>query len=817
MAGKSDGVIKHKIVLEGEKEYKKALTDINRAQRVTASELRANKAAYDEAEGSQEALTSRLEILTRAHDQAGEKVALLTKRLEQVSQAYGEDSAEADGMRISLNNARAAMSKLGNEAADTRRQLEQLTDSAQETQSATNDMADGLEDGVQQMDDAGDIADALAGKLAGAARDALALGSAASLAKAGLKIAADVSADAEGAMQTLAIQTGLTGDALSEMEANAAALMSTGLFSSRQEAASALATVYQNMRLTGDELEQATRDAQLLNTSFGVDIPESTRTANALMQTFGIDAKAAYDLMAYGIQNGANQNGDLMDTLREYSPMFAQMGFSADEFAGILVRGAQNGTFSVDKIGDALKEFYLRMTEGDEKTQEALASLGLESADVMQKLAAGGATGRAAFDLVIDSLAAVEDPVQRNQIAVALFGTQAEDMGYRVVELFGGVAGAAADAEGTMQAINDVKMNDLDTEINRLRNNLANGIEPVATWFRSAITGILQDANDILEGKNPQLSDQTQEERRDRLQTVVDVALTPSTSLPSLSQSASSWWQGIKKVFADSNPDMFAAQTAAQEAGAATGQGFVLGIESEMDAAGESGASLGNAMMESLRNKLGIHSPSTEGIDAGEMFDEGLVTGMDEGAPDVADSAQELARGAIEALQNELTIETGREIGLNWGEGLARGLTASQGRVSAAARRLAESIEAATRTALDTHSPSGVGMDIGMDWGAGIALGEERSMGGVREAALGIADVMARASVPSSGAATPVQIDYGALGEAVADAMERRGIGSGVMVGVFDAEAAADALTPGISSRIAQSASMTLSGRAKRL
>ena len=137
--------------------------------------------------------------------------------------------------------------------------------------------------------------------------------------------------------------------------------------------------------------------------------------------------------------------------------------------------------------------------------------------------------------------------------------------------------------------------------------------------------------------------------------------------------------------------------------------------------------------------------------------------------------------------------------------------------MSAAARRLAESIEAATRTALDTHSPSGVGMDIGMDWGEGIALGEERSMDGVREAALGIADVMERASVPSHDAATPLQIDYGALGEALADAMERRGIGSGVMVGVFDAEAAADALTPGISSRIAQGASMTLSGRAKRL
>ena len=812
MAGKTDGVIKHKIVLEGEKEYKKALTDINRAQRVTASELRANKAAYDEAEGSQEALTSRLEILTRAHDQAGEKVELLTKRLEQVSQAYGEDSAEADGMRISLNNARAAMSKLGNEAADTRRQLEQLTDSAQETQSATGDMADGLEDGAKQMDDAGDIADKLAGKLADAAKDALALGSAASLAKTGLKIAADVSADAEDAMQTLAVQTGLTGDALSEMEASAAALMSTGLFSSRQEAASALATVYQNMRLTGDELEQATRDAQLLDTSFGVDIPESTRTANSLIQTFGIDAKAAYDLMAYGIQNGANQNGDLMDTLREYSPMFAQMGFSADEFAGILVRGAQNGTFSIDKIGDAMKEFYLRMTEGDEKTQAALASLGLESADVMQKLAAGGETGRAAFDLVIDALAGVEDPVERNRIAVALFGTQAEDMGYQVVSLFQGAAGAAADAEGAMQAINDVKMDDLDVQLQALKGKLMNQIAPAASYVRSLLAGTLRDFNSAW--------DEMTASETGYSYTAPEHASFGESVVESVSQSIEAKENNPITKFLDGLFGFDAktkTKTAAEESGKAVGDGFVSGIDESIDSAILSGGELGAGALMGLNETMQIHSPSRATQESGEMFDEGLVTGMDEGAPDVADSAQELARGAIEALQNELTIETGREIGLNWGEGLARGLTASQGRVSAAARRLAESIEAATRTALDTHSPSRVGKDIGLDWGAGIALGEEMSMDSVREAALGIADVMERASVPSIGATTPLQIDYGALGEAVADAIERRGIGGGVMVGVFDAEAAADALTPGISSRIAQGASMTLSGRAKRL
>lgn len=41
------------------------------------------------------------------------------------------------------------------------------------------------------------------------------------------------------------------------------------------------------------------------------------------MKNFNISAEEAYGLIATGAQNGADKNGDLLDTLNEYSAQFA--------------------------------------------------------------------------------------------------------------------------------------------------------------------------------------------------------------------------------------------------------------------------------------------------------------------------------------------------------------------------------------------------------------------------------------------------------------------------------------------------------------
>lgn len=143
--------------------------------------------------------------------------------------------------------------------------------------------------------------------------------------------------------------------------------------------AEGLAATQKASDLAGEALEQATAAGFVLRDTFDYDISESARAASALMKNFNISAEEAYGLIATGAQNGADKNGDLLDTLNEYSAQFAALGLSADQFMGSLVEGADAGLFSIDKVADAVKEFNIRAKDGSDSSAEAFKGLGLNS------------------------------------------------------------------------------------------------------------------------------------------------------------------------------------------------------------------------------------------------------------------------------------------------------------------------------------------------------------------------------------------------------------------------------------------------------
>ena len=56
-----------------------------------------------------------------------------------------------------------------------------------------------------------------------------------------------------------------------------------------------------------------------------------------------------------------NQNGDLLDVINEYSNQYSQAGLSAEDMFNSIKNGAETGVWSIDKMGDAFKEFSIRM------------------------------------------------------------------------------------------------------------------------------------------------------------------------------------------------------------------------------------------------------------------------------------------------------------------------------------------------------------------------------------------------------------------------------------------------------------------------
>lgn len=202
----------------------------------------------------------------------------------------------------------------------------------------------------------------------------------------GVKEITEVGTSYEKAMNQVAISTGAAGQELENLQGIASNVYADNFGESMENAAASVAEVYKRTGLVGEELQKATEDAYTLQNAFGYEVNDSLQAATQLMNTFGISAEEAYTLIAQGAQKGLDQNGDMLDTLNEYSVQFANLGYSAEDMFNMLANGVQNGTWSVDKLGDAVKEMNIRLNDGT--ADEALQALGLGFADSATNAAA---------------------------------------------------------------------------------------------------------------------------------------------------------------------------------------------------------------------------------------------------------------------------------------------------------------------------------------------------------------------------------------------------------------------------------------------
>lgn len=304
------------------------------------------------------------------------------------------------------------------------------------------------------------------------------------------------------AVNQIGSATGTTGKELEQLGQIAQNVYSHNFGDSLEDVADGISVVRQNTQLMGKELQAATEAGFALRDTFGYDLAESARTASSLMKNFQIDAEKAYNIIAVGAQNGADQNGDLLDTLNEYSAQYAALGLSADQFVNGLISGAKAGVFSIDKVGDAVKEFNIRAKDGSKSTTSAFAALKLDATKTMQAFASGGDTAQKAFFEVVKALEAMKDPVEKNQTAVALFGTQYEDLEKTVLPVLASMEDASKTAYDALGEINEIKYKDLGSALRGLKRTIEGALIPSASKIASgpmmtAMQELQRMANDL--------------------------------------------------------------------------------------------------------------------------------------------------------------------------------------------------------------------------------------------------------------------------------------------------------------------------------
>lgn len=146
-----------KIGLEGEKEFKKALSEINQSFKVLGSEMKLVESQFSKNDSSAESLAARHRVLTEQVDAQKKKVEMLKQALANAAESFGENDRRTQAWQIQLNNAQAALNGMERELADN----ESAMDALGKEMDDTGDSADDLE---EEIDDAGDAADDSEGK-----------------------------------------------------------------------------------------------------------------------------------------------------------------------------------------------------------------------------------------------------------------------------------------------------------------------------------------------------------------------------------------------------------------------------------------------------------------------------------------------------------------------------------------------------------------------------------------------------------------------------------------------------------------------------
>lgn len=262
------------------------------------------------------------------------------------------------------------------------------------------------------------------------------------------------SMDMSAASDKLAAQLGVGADRAAELSKVSASVYKQAWGESTADVNDAIKGVVQNIggMAAGKDLEHVTTQAMALAKVFDLDVAGATAAAGQMIRNgLAKDASEAFDIIAAGMQTGVDKSGDLIDTVGEYSTQFRQLGLDGATATGLLAQGLKAGARDADVVADSLKEFTLIAQAGADSTKDAFKKLGLNGKEMQKVFVEGGPKAAASLDQVFDRLRAMKDPVERNNTALALFGTKSEDVQKALLALdpstataaLGEVAGAA--------------------------------------------------------------------------------------------------------------------------------------------------------------------------------------------------------------------------------------------------------------------------------------------------------------------------------------------------------------------------------------
>ena len=142
-----------KLGLEGEKDFKKALADINSSFKVLGSEMKLAQSQFGKNDNSVSALTAKNEVLNKQITQQKEKVEVLKNALDNASKSFGETDKRTQNWQIKLNNAEAELNNMERELDGNKKALNDAANAMDNAGDNADKLADDMEDVGEETDE----------------------------------------------------------------------------------------------------------------------------------------------------------------------------------------------------------------------------------------------------------------------------------------------------------------------------------------------------------------------------------------------------------------------------------------------------------------------------------------------------------------------------------------------------------------------------------------------------------------------------------------------------------------------------------------
>jgi len=685
-----------KIGVEGEKEFKKALSEINQSFKVLGSEMKLVESEFGKNENSIESLTGKNEVLNKKIDAQKDKIETLRKALENASASFGENDRRTQNWAVQLNNAKAELNGMERELKGNEKALDQVADEFDDAEKQAGQFGD-------ELDKAAKDADSAKGKFEklGSIVKGIGVGMGVAFAAVGAaavgagKALVDMTVESAAYADEMLTQSTVTGMSVESLQAYsyAADLVDVSLDSLTGSMAKQIKSMSTARNGTGAAADAYAKLGVKVTDSHG-KLRNGEKVYWEVIDALGkVTNETERDALAMQILGKSAQ--DLNPLIAQGSEGMAALTDEAHKMGAVLSEE------SISKLG-AFDDSVQRLSQGAEAAKRVMGTVLLPQ---LQTLADGGTTLLGEFTTGL---------------------AEASGDFNKISEVIGETVGGLVDLimEHLPQII-QVAMDIVMAIIDAIVENLPMLVESAASIVMTLLQGLIEALPALTEGALQLvltlvqgIIDNLPALIEAAIQMIVTLALGIAEALPELIPSIVSAILLIVQVLLENMDQILAAAFAIIQGLA---QGLLEALPELVAALPEIILTIVNFIMENLPEIIAM------GIELTIQLAAGLI----EAIPQLVERLPEIITAIVTGLSEAVTSVF--DIGKNIVSGLWDGIKSMDNWLTDSVGGFFSGIIDGAKNLLGIHSPSTVFAGIGSNMGLGIGVGFTDAMRGVED------------------------------------------------------------------------------------